>query len=254
MSNPPNPGQPRELNLQKMAEQFMFGLQRHFDMLAFNLASREAVTEEAYTARARAPRFMPAGAAHHNFEQMQAYARDLMVAQIVNDSLNLAVSCLNNVHLFLALVKANKEHDSLPPEAQQKVQKIQQEFVQAPLDRKFNGLEENYRVMCELEDTIASLGLTMQALVQQGGVVKEAQLDPQQELAIELKVAKPGTTPGDLWRRSGDLEIARKVFREGEKIEFSDTELQSILLTIAVFAHQLFTSVSNYARDNQPGA
>ena len=43
-----NGGQPQQVNLQQIAQQFMSGLQRHFDMLAFNLASREAVQEEAF--------------------------------------------------------------------------------------------------------------------------------------------------------------------------------------------------------------
>ena len=34
-------GQSKELNLRAMAQEFMDGLQRHADMLAFNLASRE---------------------------------------------------------------------------------------------------------------------------------------------------------------------------------------------------------------------
>jgi hypothetical protein len=253
-TNQPNPGQSRELNLQTMAEQFMLGLQRHFDMLAYNLASREAVTEGSYVNHVRAPGFMPVGGAHSNFEQMQAYSRDLLFAQVVNDSLSLAVNCLHNVHFFLTLVKANKENNGLPPEVQQKAQATQQAFFQAPLDQKFNGLEKEYGVICELEDTIVALGMTMQALVQQGGVVREPQLDEHKELPIELKVAKEGSSPGDLWRQSGELETARVVFREGEKISFSDLEIQSILLTIAVFGHQLFLSVSNYARENQPGA
>jgi hypothetical protein len=250
----PNSGQTREINLQAMAEQFMVGLQRHFDMLAFNLASREAATEEAYNTRVRLPRVLPLGGAHLNFEHIQAYSRDLMVKQVVNDALNLAVACLNNVHFFLALVKANAENGGLPPEAQQKAQQLQQEFLQAPLDRKFNTLEETYGVMCELEDTIISLGFTMQTLVQLGGVVKEAQLNGEKELLIELKVAKEEATPGDLWRQVGDLETSSLVFRDGESIALSDTDLQNILITIAVFAHQLFTSVSNYARKNQPGS
>lgn len=231
----------------------MVGLQRHFDMLAFNLASRESATEEAYLAHARAPQAMPAAPAHRNFEQMQAYARDLLFCQVVNDSLNLAVNCLNNVHLFLALVKANAEHGGLSPDAQQKSQQVQQAFAQASLDKKFNRLEEDYGVMCELEDTITSLGFVMQALVQQGGFVKQPQLDQQQELSLELKTARSDGDPTAVRRNLNEFETSQKVFREGQKIEFSDAELQSIVLTITVFAHQLFTSVFNYARDNQAG-
>jgi hypothetical protein len=253
-TNQPNPGQSREINLQAMADQFMLGLQRHFDMLCYNLASREAATEEVYNTFVRAPGFMPLGGAHSNFEQMQAYSRDLMFGQIVNDSLNLAAHCLHNVHFFLTLVRANKEHGGLPPEVQQQAQQTQQAFLQAPFDQKFNRLEEEYGVICELEDSIISLGMVMQALVQQQGVVGAPQLDESKELAIELKVAREGTTPGDQWRQPGELDTGRVVFREGEKVSFSNRDLQNILLTVGVFGHQLFVAVSNYARQNQPGA
>lgn len=256
MANPsdqPNPGQPRQLNLQQMADQFMVGVQRHFDMLAFNLASREGATEAAYDSHCREPRMMPASRAHQNFEHMQAYARDLLFCQVVNDSLNLAVSCLHNVQLFLAFLKAQKEHGAMSPESQRQAQEDHQDFLKAPLDGKFNRLEEGYGIMCELEDTITSLGFAMQALAQQGGIVKEPQLDEQNELRIELKSAASGTSPGDVWRQPENLEVLPRVFREGEKIVFSDPDLQHILLTIALFGHHLFSAVAKYAREN-PGS
>ncbi len=234
-----------------MAEQFAVGLQRHFDMLAFNLASRDNVTEDAYTARVRAPGIMPATGLHQNFEQMQAYAGDLIIRQVLSDALNLAVHCLNNAHLFLALVKANKDHGGLPPEAQKGAQQAQQDFVKLPIDQKFNRLEETYGIMCGLEDTIVSLGFALQALAQQGGTVQKNQLDDQGELTFELQAAAAGTAEADLWRQPDALETAPRVFREGDKITFSDTELQHILLTIGVFGRQLFSSVSTFARESR---
>ena len=68
----PNQGQPQQVNLQQIAQQFMSGLQRHFDMLAFNLAARDSVQEAAYNERVNAPKIMPAAPRHQNFEQMQA--------------------------------------------------------------------------------------------------------------------------------------------------------------------------------------
>ena len=75
----PNQGRPQQVNLQQFAHQFMAGLQRHFDMLAFNMVARESVQEDAYNSRVNVPRVMPAAQHHQNFEQMQAYARDLLV-------------------------------------------------------------------------------------------------------------------------------------------------------------------------------
>ena len=250
----PNGGQPQQVNLQQIAQQFMAGLQRHFDMLAFNLASRESVQEENYNQRVNAPRVMPAAPTHQNFEQMQAYARDLLVRQVIGDSLNLTVTAMNNAHFFLALVKATKANKDVTPDAQQAAQESQQAFIPAQLDEKFNRLEKDYGIMCELEDSITSLGFTMQVLMQQGGVVKGAQVDEQGELAIELKYIEIQNADGAEGKPHGKLVDLRKVFRDGESVVFSDTELQLVLVSVASFADSLFKSVAEYARSVQEGA
>lgn len=244
----PNQGQPQQVNLQQIAQQFMAGLQRHFDMLAFNLAARESVQEAAYNERVNAPKVMPAAPQHQNFEQMQAYARDLLVRQVLGDCMNLAVAGMNNAHFFLALVKSTKANSNVSPDAQQEAQKSQQAFVPAQLDEKFNKLEQDYGIMCELEDSIVSLGFIMQALMQQGGVVKEPQLDENGELIVELKAVKILSRDAGSEQPKGKLVDQRKVFKEGELITFTDVELQLVLVTIASFADTLFKSVSLYAK------
>ena len=247
-SSQPNPGTPRELNLQRSAEQFMIGMQRHFDMLAFNLAARQTVTEESYQAKVQEPAMLLVPQFHQNFEQMQAHSRDLLFTQAINDNLQLAVACLNQVHLFLALIKAQKENGGLPPKIQHEVQQKQGDFLRLPLEQKFNLLEEKYGVMSELEDGITSLGMAFQALSRQGGVVKEDQLDEQKELVIEFKKAPDFSSEMELGAKLREMVTVTKTFREGEKISFTDLELQLMLLTTAVFAHQLFSAVATYAR------
>ncbi|HAV13941.1 MAG TPA: hypothetical protein DCX06_10690 [Opitutae bacterium] len=249
----PNPGQPQQVNLQQIAQQFMLGLQRHFDMLAFNLASREAVKEDAYNQHANAPRIMPAAPRHQNFEQMQAYARDLLVRQVIGDCMNLAVTGMNNAHFFLALVKATNATSEVNEASQKEAQTAQQAFLAAQLDEKFNLLEKNYGIMCELEDTVTSLGFAMQALMQQGGVIKEAQLDDNGELEIELKAVQIQQIGDGQSQPQGKLVDHRLVFKQDEALEFTDVQLQLVLVTIAAFADALFKSVANYAKSVKEG-
>lgn len=248
-SQPDNNGpQSQQVNLQQIAQQFMAGLQRHFDMLAFNLAARKDVVEADYDKFVHAPRIMPAAKAHQNFEQMQAYARDLLMRQVIGDCMNLTVTAMNNAHFFLALVKATKANSQVSQEAQKVAQEAQQGFVAAPLDQKFNRLEQNYGIMCELEDSITSLGFCLQALMHQSGVVKEQQVDQNGELAVELKALKVLSREADSEQVKGKLVDQRKVFKEGSAVVFTDTELQLVLVTIASFADALFKSVSYYAK------
>lgn len=245
----PGSGQTRELNLQKMASQFMAGVQRHFDFLSFNLAARENVSEDAFMTRVRRAGIMPAPAFHQNFEQMQAYAMDLTSRQVVGDSLNLAMAALNNAHLFLALVKHKQSSGNLSPEAQQEAQQSQDAFVRMPLDQKFNYLEETYKVMCPLEDTITSLGFAMQVLMRQGGLVGTEHVDAQGELSFELKAARDIAGVTEDFSKTDRFGTRLKVFRAGDPLAFEEIELQLILVTIAAFADQLFNSVARFARD-----
>ncbi|NDV60924.1 hypothetical protein G0Q06_00495 [Puniceicoccales bacterium CK1056] len=245
---PPNPGQPRELNLQQMANQFMAGVQRHFDMLAFNLATRGLGSENTYNELISRAGVMPVPQLHQNFEQMQAHARDLLLRQVINDALNLTVTCLNNTHLFLALIKEKRESggNELTQEQQKAAQQAQQEFIKVRLEDKFDRIETTYKVMCELEDSIISLAFCLQALVTQGGVVRKAQLGANQQLELELVHAAPSLkSPHNL--QPANIRTYTKSFSEEERIIFSDTDLQSVILTVGVFARQLFESVAKYA-------
>jgi hypothetical protein len=246
---PPNPGQPRELNLQKTANQFMAALQRHFDMLAFNLASRENTSEAAYNAHVRAAGIMPVPQIHQNFEQMQAHARDLLVRQVLNDSLNLTVSCLNNAHLFLALISAQKASGSrqLSQEQQEQAQQAQKDFVSLRLEQKFDFLEEQYSILCEQEDTIISIAYCLQALMGQGGIVKEQQADENGLLVLELASAA-NSLAGVPDLQDPNLQWDRKTFRPSDRVILADTDLQNIILTVGVFARRLFTAVGRFAR------
>lgn len=249
---PPNPGQPRELNLQKTANHFMTALQRHFDMLAFNLASRENTSEAAYNAHVRAAGVMPVPQVHQNFEQMQAHARDLMVRQVINDALNLAVSALHNAHLFLSLIQQQKASgnpkgpNQLSPDQQKEAQQNQEAFLRLRLEEKFDALESAFGVVSEFEDTFVSLAFCLKALSTQGGIVKQEQVDDDGFLALELISAAPSVEPvPDL--RDANIQSNRKAFRVSDRVIFSDNDLLNILLTLGVFARRLFSDVARYA-------
>jgi hypothetical protein len=241
----------REINLNQLAGEFMTGMQRHFDMLAFNLAAREAVTEDDYKQVSQAPQVMPTLQMHQNFEQTQAYARDLLMRQLLNDALGLVFNLLHNAHFFLTLVKNCNEESKLDADQKKVAEASQKSFVESPLDEKFNRLEKDFSIRCELEDTITSIGFCLQALMQQAGKVGAQHLDENKELVLELKTAQGQAT------RSADivthvkLDNYLKVFREDQYVNFSDKELQLILVTIASFADQLFASIAQYAQDKR---
>ena len=245
--NPPSENS-KQVSLQQIAQQFMVGLQQHFDMLAYSLASRHSVREEDYVRYAKAPLIMPVASRHQNFEQMQAYAGDLMLRQVIGDILNLSVTALNNAHYLLALVKVTHAKNEVSKNSQEK-------FISAQLDDKFKLLEQDYGVLCEMEDSITSLAFCMHALVKQGGQVRSAQLDSNEELVVEYKAVRlsDGVDAAEAAKSKKSLNAKlseqRKVFRQGDFVAFSDTELQLILVSVAAFADSLFQSVDSYAKN-----
>ncbi|CAI8261900.1 MAG: Uncharacterised protein [Opitutia bacterium UBA7350] len=243
-----NPEDRREINLNQLAQNFMRGMQRHFDMLAFNLASRKRITEQDYQKMVHAVGLMPLAGQHQNFEQTQAYARDLLHKQLVNDALTLAISILHNTHFFLAIVKCTEGNPEKAKEKQAVAEGMQKAFVEGPLDHKFNRLEDDYGIRCELEDTITSLGFCLQALAQNNGMVIKNYLDQVGELRLELKSLGSGVQNPLSNQTSPKLVEYIKVFREGDYVSFNDKELQLILVTVATFADNLFKSISDYAK------
>jgi hypothetical protein len=247
----PRPNGKKEINLQQIAQQFMGGMQRHFDMLSFNLASRESAQEEVYKRISQTPKVMPAVQVHQNFEQMQAYARDLMVRQLVNDSLNLVVSVLNNTHFFLSIVKSSAGQQEVSQDNQKAAQELHQNFVKAQLHERFDLLESDFGISCELEDTIISLGFCLQVFMQNRGVVQAAHLDDEGELVVELKKLELQNPESDTAKAHGKIVDHRKIFHEGDTVFFEDHELQLILVTIAAFGDRLFASAAKFIQATQ---
>ena len=116
------------------------------------------------------------------------------------------------------------------------------------MDQKFNKLETDYGIMCELEDSIVSLGFCLQALMQHDGIVQKSHVDENGDLVIDLKMLKVLGRAKEEGPVQGKLVDQRKVFKEGEAVTFSDVELQLVLVTIASFADALFKSVAHYAK------
>ena len=109
--------------------------------------------------------------------------------------------------------------------------------------------------MCELEDSIISLGFILQILVKHNKIVHREQLDNRGKLVLELKsVETPKDEDSTIPQQPQKLIDVRKVYREGDVISFDDVELQLILVTIATFADSLFKSVAEYARSVQKDA
>ena len=235
-----NGGHSKEFNLRDMAQNFMDGLQRHADMLALNLASRESVQEAAYKRRAAAPQIMPAGKRHQNFEQMR-YARDLLLRQAINDCIgHPSPHCATVISFSPSSKNQVALRDSVP--RRKRVLKDGTHFLKCPW-RKIH-LRGRIRNPTRVQRNPLCPKPAMKALVENNGILKAEYLGGGNKVIVlkikKLTVEKQATADE---KGVGRILDEEKVFRAGEAIVLSDVEIQRLLVTIASFADAFFKSV-----------
>lgn len=234
----------------------MVALQRQFDLLAFNLVASEKVTGEQYDAAINSTQIMPFRPAHLNVEQIQAYSLDLIIRSTLNDIIRLSASCMDQCFFLCTLLKNRKIMEGGTQEEQKALQKeineLQDKFVRGSLDVKFEMLESQYDIFCELEDTIINLGFAFHAITRNRGQLTDQEVDENGELVIDLKVIDPEKLPKEKPEKPIDAESVvsdqKKIFKVGERLQFTAKEMLSLLVTTASFFNSLFVSVDQYAQ------
>ncbi len=244
------------ISLQSISQNHMVALQRQFDLLAFNLVAAEKVTSEQYEAASNSTQIMPFRPAHLNVEHIQAYGLDLLIRSTLNDIIRLSASCMDQCFFLCTLLKKKQDIEDKPEETQKKVNQIQNEFVHASLDVKFEMLENDFGIICELEDTITNLGFAFHAITRNRGQLTEQEVDENGELVIDLKVLDPNKLPKDKPEKPLDAESVvrdeKKIFKVGDRLQFTAREMLSLLVTTASFFNGLFVSVDDFGQSLNP--
>jgi hypothetical protein len=249
MSNEPA-SQQQTISLQAISQNFLGALQRQFDLLAYNLAAMQQSAGERYETLARQLKLMPAPQLHQNFEQTQAYARSLIFRQTVNDLSNMAAACMNSCHLLCQLIR-NQEAMKSNQEATNKIlAETQSSFEHAPLNEKFERLEKDFEIMCGTEDAIIAIAVAFRVLVARNGNVSAEDVNEDGELVFEFKTVQTINPPKSAENAQPEMRVVdtRRVFREGDHIEMSNSELLSLSVTVTAFFHDLFKAVDEYGR------
>ncbi len=250
MANEEPKPQQQVISLQAISQNFLGALQRQFDLLAYNLSASQLTEADKYEIFARQPRIMPVQQLHMNFGQVQAYARNLLVRQTINDLLSMSSACMDNCHLLCQLIKNQKEHAGDMEAMNKAVGEAQNNFVRVPLQDKFDLLEKGFGIMCELEDGLISMGIALRSLMTKDGAVEQEDLDDDGELVFEFKTVQTINPPKGEEEKKPEVRVVdtNRTFKLGDKLEFSNSELLGMSITIGHFFHQLFRSVDEYGR------
>lgn len=239
------------ISLEGISRKYLGALQRRHDILAFEVASLSSVDAEKYEYFSRLARIMPVQQIHADHARTLQQMRGKVTVQVLNDLLGLAAGCLDEIHFLLTLIENKPAVESGSEEANRRVSESQEAFARAPLQDKFDLLEKGFGVMCELEDGIISLAFGLRIMMGRGGLVSPEDLGDEGELAFEFKTIQQINPPKgapDGTRPELRLADTRRAFRAGDTIEFSNSELMGLSVTVASFFHSLFRSVDDFGR------
>jgi hypothetical protein len=267
----PTPGKGENvLSLQHISRTFFTALQRQHDMLAFSIAGLHTADPKAYEHFSTLSRVMPVPQAHLPPEQMLAYARGLMLRTTINDLLTLSSECMSQCYLLCLFIREQGKNPRRDPLVEKIISEKHQAFVKMNLQSRFTALEEDFGIVCELEDGIFSLAAALRVLAR-GGLVTNDDITPDGSLTLEFKAMKdvdvlpettadetaPAPPPGVTVHGVGDVgkpkTIARltdttRTFKPGEMLDLTDTELLGLNITVTKFVDGLLRSVDHFGR------
>jgi hypothetical protein len=270
MSQPP-PGKGESvLSLQNISRTFFTALQRQHDMLAFSIAGLHTADPKVYEHFSSVSRVMPVPQAHLPPEQMLAYARGLMLRTTINDLLTLSSESMAQCYLLCLFIREQGKNPRRDPLIEKIIGEKHQAFVKMNLQSRFTALEEDFGIVCELEDGIFSLAAALRVLAR-GGLVTNDDITPDGALTLEFKAMKdievlpetaaeaaaPTPPPGVTVHGAGEVgkpkTVARlsdttRTFKPGEMLDLTDTELLGLNITVTKFVDGLLRSVDHFGR------
>lgn len=246
MSEEPGQDPEQAINLQNIATNFMAGLQRQFDLLAYHVAGRNAVTESEYGEQASSENLIPFPQAHSDFERIKTFDHQILIKQTLNDILTISTACMLNCFLFCKLLKLDRKLGTgeVGEIIQREIRAAQHQFTAASLESKFDLFEEEFDIRSELEDTLIGVAALLKAMVEHDGKITNQIIEEFGTIELELKTGKAGGVPGDDWFRA--LETRQKDFHDGDTIILTDEELQQLIISTAFFFDRLFHAVAGY--------
>ncbi len=271
MSQPP-PGKGESvLSLQNISRTFFTALQRQHDMLAFSIAGLHTADPKAYEHFSTMSRVMPVPQAHLPPEQMLAYARGLMMRTTINDLLTLSAECMSQCFLLCLFIREQGKNPRRDPLVEKIIGEKHQAFLKMSLQDRFTALEQEFGIVCELEDGIFSLAAALRVLAR-GGLVTNDDITPDGDLTLEFKSMKdvevaaapagedgptaeppPGLTRNPLPGEGRPKTVPRlsdttRTFKPGEMLGLTDAELLGLNITVSKFVDGLLRSVDHFGR------
>jgi hypothetical protein len=174
-------------------------------------------------------------------------------------------------HLLCLFIREQGKNQRRDPLIEKIIADKQSAFQKMSLQDRFTTFEENFGIVCDLEDGVFSLAAALRVLVR-GGLVTNDDITPDGSLTLEFKAMKdfevpaepekapeaetelpPGVTRHGLSDENKPKTVARlsdstRTFKPGEMLDLTDSELLGLNITVAKFVDGLLRSVDHFGR------
>jgi hypothetical protein len=178
---------------------------------------------------------------------------------------------MSQCFLLCLFIREQGKNPRRDPLVEKIISEKHQAFLKMNLQARFTALEEEFGIVCELEDGIFSLAAALRVLAR-GGLVTNDDITPDGSLTLEFKAMKdvevpaepaaedasaPTPPPGVTVHGAGELAkpktVARlsdttRTFKPGEMLDLTDTELLGLNITVTKFVDGLLRSVDHFGR------
>jgi hypothetical protein len=253
------------VNLLAMQGQFNAAIQRLLDAYAAAAAALPLVDDATYSSFA--PSFVsisPAQNMRLTRDGAVAEAEQWQLRAVIRDAIELTNLFLDQCRLVSALFEVIHDGKLRGEDYNRIVNNESKQFHRRGFPDKLKRMREAFGISVELEPHVISINKARNCLVHRMGIVCEQDVDSNNELVVlwrtfeiqaespdgseDFVIDSPGMVLQEGWKVSSRITDKRKIFKLGERFQFSYREITDTIFSLIVFSSMMVQAVEQYGR------
>jgi hypothetical protein len=252
------------VNLLAMQGQFNAAIQRLLDAYAAAAAALPLVDDATYSSFA--PSFLRVQAQNTRLSRdgAVAEAEQWLRCTVIRDAIELTNLFLDECHLVSALFKVTHDGKLRGEDYNRIIDEEQKQFHKLGLPDKLEKMRKSFAISVKLDPHVLSINRARKCLVHRNRVVSKEDVKDNDELAIlwrtfelvasspdkseHFVIDSPGMEVQGGWEISSQVTDRRKIFKRGERLQFSYREMADTILSLMTFSSMMVQAVEQYGR------
>ncbi|MGA2092424.1 MAG: hypothetical protein ABSH16_03315 [Sedimentisphaerales bacterium] len=255
---------PLPVNLLAMQGRFNAAIQKLLDAYAAAASALPSVDDATYSSFV--PSFLSVQA--HNTrltrDEAVAEAKQWLLCTLIRDAIELTNLFLDQCRYVSALFGSTHDGKLRGEDYNRIIDKEQNKFHRLGLPEKLEKMREAFGISVELKPHVLSINYARRCLVHRMGVVSKLDVDGNNELPIlwrtveilasspdkseHFVIDSPGMEVQGGWNISSQITDKRKIFKLGERLQFSYREIADTIFTLMEFSSTMVQKVEQYGR------